>query len=111
MTQEEIAVLEMWLIGCLLVAALCATTFPLLWGAFSKWNDTLAGKLLMFMALTYAAAVDLTAYFVFFPTTNVLVQFWTQAIVFGLIAISSAAMTVTMVRMNYRQHKKKVNHV
>jgi hypothetical protein len=104
---HDLEALENWLQAFLFVAAFCVTLFPLLW-AWSRWWSTLLGRLLMLQSVAFAAAIDLTAYYPFRPPTleHILVVFWLQAIVFGLIALASVLLTCTMIRMNYIRRKK-----
>lgn len=107
MTSETEALMT-WIQVCLVVAALCATSFPVVW-AFSRWWSTLLGRLLMLQAVAFAAAIDLTLVFHFVEISrdNIQTLFWVNAIVLGLIAISTLLLTVTVVRMNYIRRQKK----
>lgn len=104
---HDLETLENWLQICLIVAAVCTTVFPLIW-LFSPWWRTPVGRLLMLQSVAFAAAIDLTAYFQFWPPSldHILFIFWTQAIIFGLVAFASVWLTVLMIRMNYFQRKR-----
>ena len=104
MTMEDL--LEGYKV-CLIVSSVCATSFPLVW-AFSRWWSTLLGRLIMLQGVTIAVAVDLTFFFnIVAPNfNNLMVLFWINAVVFGLIALSTVLLTVTVIRMNYIRKKK-----
>lgn len=103
----ELERLEHWLHIFLITAAVCTTLFPLLW-AFSPWYRTLVGRLLMLQSIALALAIDVTTYYQFveIKPDDIMFIFWLNAVVFGLIALASVLLTVTMIRMNYFRHKK-----
>lgn len=92
----------------LVVAAVCCTAFPGLW-AFSRWWSTTLGRLLMLQSVAFALAIDFTALFVFWEPglEHIMFIFYAQAVIFGLIAVSSVLLTMTMIKMNYFRHKRK----
>lgn len=106
--MQDTEALEQWILICLIVASVCTTMFPLIW-AFSRWWSTLLGRLLMLQAIAFSVAIDLTLFFQFWEPTpdDIMLIFWLNAIVFGLIAISTLLLTLTMVRMNYIRRKRK----
>jgi hypothetical protein len=88
-----------------IVAALCTTAFPILY-AFFPWRSTLLGKMLMLQAVAFALAMDGTVIFnLWMPSLNVGVVI--EVIVFGLIAISTAALTALMWKANRSNRKLK----
>lgn len=99
---HDIETLRTWLQWVLGVAAFFTTAFPLLW-FFSIWTSTVTGKLLMFWTLSFALVLDVTVLFQFWKPTDILVLFWTEAIMFSLIAVSSAAMTFRLYWVNYHE--------
>lgn len=109
---HDLETLENWLQFFLVVAGVCTTLFPLLW-LFSPWYSTLLGRLLMLQSVAFAAAIDLTLYFQFWPPSleHIVAIFWAEAVVFGLIALASVLLTVTMIRMNYFRKKKEKQDV
>lgn len=105
---RDLETLQQSLLIFLWVAAVCTTIFPVLW-AFSRWWSTLLGRLLMLEGVALALAVDLTLAFQYIEVTpdDLLLIFWLNAIVFGLIALASVLLTFTMIRMNYIRRKRK----
>lgn len=98
----ELERLQNWIHIFLIVAAVCTTLFPLVW-SFSPWWTTTVGRLLMLQSIALALAIDATAYFQFSEVGlhNINLIFWLNAVIFGLIALASMLLTVTMIRMNY----------
>lgn len=105
---RDLESLQHWLLIFLWVASVCTTVFPLIW-AFSRWWSTLVGRLLMLQSVALALAVDLTLVFQYIEVgpDDLLMIFWLNAIVFGLIAVASVLLTVTMIYMNYFRRKPK----
>lgn len=104
---RDLVVLQWWIQVCLTVAAVCATSFPVIW-AFSRWWETLLGRLLMLQGVSFALAINLTLVFRTWPPTHhIELALITTAVVFGLIALSTSLLTATMIRMNYIRRKKK----
>src|SRR4051812_47633615 len=105
---HDLESLEHWLRVCLIVAAICTTAFPILW-AFSSWYSTQLGRVLMLQAVAFALAIDLTLFFQYYTPTNenIMFVFWTNAIVFTLIAVATLWLTYVMCKMNYLQRRQK----
>lgn len=95
--------------GCLLVAAICSTSFPLLYLVRSKWRKTALGQLVMCWVLSYSLALDLTCLFTFWYPKDILLVFWIQVFVFGFIAITSALMTGYMLWLNFGNKEERQN--
>lgn len=89
---------------CLIVAAVCTTAFPLIWALF-PWYKRVFGRLLMLQALSFAIVLDFTALFQFW-TPGIMTGFWIEASVFVLIAISSAALSTTLLHLTVQDRKK-----
>lgn len=107
MTQN-LDLLRIWIRIALLVAAICTTSFPLLYGFFRWWRRPI-GRLLMMQAASFAIAVDLSAVLAFgFPKTPIM-RFWVDAVVLTLIAGSSAMLTGFMVKLNFFPKKEQRN--
>lgn len=108
LVNRDIEELRQWTQFFLLVASICTTAFPIIW-AFSRWWTTLVGRLLMFQAVAFSFAIDMTLFFQYWEPgqDDIMKLFWLNAFVFGLIAISTMLLTVTMVRMNYLRRKRK----
>lgn len=90
---------------CLVIAAFCASSFPVLY-AFFPWRSTMLGRLLMLQSISFAVALDLTLLFQFWFPKDILVIFWVNALVFLLIAVATAALTVMLWMTN---HPKALN--
>lgn len=105
---RDLETLQHWLLIFLWVASVCTTLFPVLW-AFSRWWTTLVGRLLMLQSLALALAVDLTLAFQYIEVgpDDLLMIFWLNAVVFGLIALASVLLTFAMIRLNYFRRKRK----
>lgn len=99
---RDIDTLRTWLQWVLGVAAFFTTAFPVLW-LFSRWTDSLMGKLLMFWTASFALVLDVSFLFQFWEPHDILVLFWTEALMFTLIAASSAAMTCRLYWVNYHE--------
>lgn len=84
---------------CLAVAAFFTTLFPVIYLLF-PWQSTRLGRLLMLQAVSFALALDMTLLFTFWMPGDVLVIFWTNALVFFLIAISTCLLTVMLWKTN-----------
>lgn len=102
---RDLSTLWVWIHVCLIVAAICTTAFPVLY-AFSPWYSRLLGRLVMLQAVVLAAMVDLTLLFQFWHIKNVLVAFWINAIMFSLVAVSSAALTLMLLKLRYNYKKE-----
>lgn len=96
MTQD-VDVLITWLMVVIVIAALAATTVPILY-SFFPWRQYKVGRLFMFQSVSFAAAVDLTVLFQFW-VPNILVLFWINALVFTAIAASTSLTVWTLWRI------------
>lgn len=103
---HDIHTLLHWLRVVLIVAAICATLFPILY-LFSHWWSTMLGRLLMLQGVAFALALDVTCLFTYWRPTDILVEFWIDVIVFTLIAVATASLTVMMIRANYKKLRRK----
>lgn len=116
MTQEDIAALEVWLVICGVIAAICTTAFPVFY-SFLRWRQTWVGKALMLQGLAFAAAMDLTILFWFLPPESIVLQFWVTFVGYTFIAISTALVTGVLIRTNLQNRsdkkldRKKEQHV
>jgi O-antigen ligase len=99
---HDIQTLTQWLEAMLVVAAFFTTAFPLLF-MWCTWYKLELGRLLMLQAVAFALAMDVTCLFTFWnPGPNhILLEFWTEAFVFTLIAISTACLTYMLWRENF----------
>lgn len=103
---HDVHILQHWILAFMWIAAICATSFPVLY-LFTTWTESTIGKLLMFQSMSFAFAVDMTLFLHYFQPKDVLVNFWIVAIVFGLIAASTASLTCSLWRSNYKEHINK----
>lgn len=96
----DIEVLRFILLICLAIAAIFTTAFPVLY-LFSPWYASKLGRLFMLQSVSYALALDMTLLFAIWQTENLLLRFSVTAIVFCLLAVSSAALTWMLWRTNH----------
>lgn len=85
----NIDVLSQLILADVIVAAIGTTAVPLLY-SFSAWRSRRLGQLFMMQAISFAAAIDLTALFAFWHPNDVYILFWINAVVFTGIAISTS---------------------
>lgn len=95
------------------IAAICTTAVPVIY-AFSGWNTRTLGRLFMWQAISFAAALDVTVIFTFWRsrTPNILMMILTiDAIVLTAIAASTAAMAFYILYLNhfYRRNDNEVH--
>lgn len=86
------------------VAAVCATSFPVLY-MFYPWWTTALGRILMLHGVALAIAIDVTVLFQFWDSADILVYFWIEIVVFSLIATASLLMTIWLWRINFYERK------
>ena len=103
----DIDVLAVWILICVIVAAIGTTAVPILY-SFSPWRSHLLGQLFMLQAISFALAVDFTALFAVWSPKNILVMFWVNTIVFTAIAVSTSSLALLMWKLNHP--KKRKNH-
>lgn len=96
---RDVETLTHWIQACLIVAAFFTTLFPVIYLIF-PWHTTRLGRLLMLQAVSFALALDITLLFSFWMPGDFLFIFWTNAVVFTLIAISSALLTAMLWKLN-----------
>ena len=97
---RDIEVLRAWLLVVVVIAAVGATSFPVIY-SFSPWHKHLIGRLLMLQGVAFAGALDTTVLFAFWMPQEILVVFWIQAVIFTAIAGSTLALTWGLWRMNH----------
>lgn len=101
MTQD-IEVLRAWIRVAVLYAAIGSTSVPFVY-AFTAWRERPLGRVLMLQAVTFAAAMDLTALFSFWAPTNILVIFWIDAFVLTAICISTSMLAYMIWSLNHHK--------
>lgn len=103
---HDIHVLREWIRVVVIIAAVCTTSVPVLY-SFSPWRSRRLGQLFMLQAISFATAMDLSAVFSIWKPTDVLVLFWTDAVVLSAIAVSTASLALLMWTMNHPKDKAK----
>jgi hypothetical protein len=101
MTQD-IEVLRAWIRVVILIAAIGSTSVPLVY-SFSAWRERPIGRVMMLQAITFAAAIDMTALFSFWAPTNILVIFWVNVFVLSAIAISTSMLAYMVWSLNHHK--------
>ena len=101
---RDIEVLKQWLQIAVLIAAACTTAVPIIY-SFSPWRAKRIGQLFMLQALSFAAAMDLSALFSVWQPKDVLIIFWVDVIVITAIAGSTSALAVLIWRMSHPREK------
>jgi len=104
MTRDP-ATLLLWAQGCLWIAAITTTAFPVLY-FFSPWYVSRIGRSLMVYGVAYALIVDTTLLFQYWHPDEILVLFWINAVMFSLVAFSATVITLTLWVTNYKHHKR-----
>lgn len=90
---HDIEVLKAWILVCVVIASIGATSVPVLY-SFFPWRLRPIGKLFMLQSISFALALDFTVVFNVWPPKNILVLFWVNAFVFTFIAASTTSMAV-----------------
>lgn len=108
MVTQDNEVMMLMIVVFLGIAAFCTTAFPALYLLF-PWKSTLLGKLLMLQGVAFALAMDATLLFWFWVPDNIQLILWLNVFVFGLIAVATGALTVTLCRTN--QIKDRVRRI
>lgn len=103
MTHDLVTLIH-WLHIVVWIAAVCATLFPIIY-AFSPWFSTVLGRVLMLQSVSFALALDVTLLFAYWHPDDILIIFWTDVMVFTLIAISTVALTFMLLRTNYGKYR------
>lgn len=103
---HDIDTLTHWTNIFIWIAAICATSFPILY-MFSPWYKTQIGKVMMLQSAAFALAIDVTLLSRYWRPKDVVILFWMNAVVFGLLAFATASMTYLLWQSNYvRLHRK-----
>lgn len=97
---RDIEVLRAWLLVVVVIAAIGATAVPVIY-SFLPWRKHRVGFAFMLMAISFAAALDMTVLFAFWRPQEILILFWVQAIVFTGIAISTSTLAWVTLRLRY----------
>lgn len=59
----------------------------------------------MMQSIAFAAAIDVTVIFQYWEPRSILLQFWIEVIIFSLIALASAALTLTLLHAQLKQRR------
>jgi hypothetical protein len=103
---KDIHVLTAWIKYATIVAAICTTSVPIIY-SFSPWWTSRLGLLFMFQAVSFAVALDLSAMFFIWHPSDILIIFWTDAIVLTAISVSTSLLAIFILGMNHPKRKGK----
>lgn len=98
----------LWIRGCLWIAAVCTTAFPLLY-LFSPWYGSYVGRGVMVQSVSFALAMDITLLFQYW-LPELYIRFWINALVLSFIAGATAYLTAVLWRANYK-HRKRIKEI
>lgn len=93
MFPPSIHELLMWIRVGTVIASICTTAIPILYGFF-PWRSSLWGKLFMLESVSFAIAMDTTTFFAFFRPKNLFIVYLIDAGFVTLIAVSTFALAV-----------------
>lgn len=105
--MNNIQTLITWIRVVEVIAAICTTSVPVIY-SFSGRNRGTLGRLFMWKAISFAAAIDSAAIFTFWRSKNphvILVILWFDAIALTAIACSNAAMAFYILYLNHIRKK------
>jgi hypothetical protein len=97
---HNLHVLIQWIRIVALVTATCTTAVPVIYSTF-PWRTRRLGKLFMAQAVSFAAAMDLTAVFSYWHPKNILLVFWIDAVVLTLVSVSTASLAGIMISARF----------
>jgi hypothetical protein len=106
---EDIEALQTLTTIFIWIAAVCTTSFPLLY-AFSPWYKTPLGRVVMLQAGAFALAIDVTLIARYWTSPDDLTMFLINNLVFGVIALATASMTYLLWKANYEVRRKEELH-
>ena len=98
--------LIIWARVALVVAALGANSFPVLY-AFSPWYKSQLGKIMMLLGITLAVALDLSLLFGVWKPHDLWPLLVIQAIIYTMIAFATTGLTFHLWKLNYSSKKNK----
>jgi hypothetical protein len=90
----------------IILGAIATTSFPILY-SFAPWYASQVGRVLMLKALTFALLMDIILLFQYWRPKDILVLFWIQIFMYLLIALQASAMSILLIRLNFRNRKSK----
>jgi putative holin Dp-1 len=97
---HDVEVLRLWIRVATVIAAIGATSFPIIY-SFSSWRSRPLGRILMLQGVSLAAAMDLTVMFWIWRPTNILFVFWIYAAILTGIAVSTSSLTILVWNINH----------
>lgn len=93
--------LTFWLHILMVIAAICATAFPMLY-AFSPWYRSVLGRALMIQGVALAWILDITAIYALIENEDLETKLWVYVVSFIFLACATAFMTMRLWQINYR---------
>jgi phage-related holin len=87
-------VLRLWLLVVVVISAIMATTVPVLYSRY-RWRKYMIGRVFMYIAVSLAAALDMTVLFQFW-TPDILVIFWIETAIFTALAVSTSMAVIVL---------------
>lgn len=97
---RDIETLRAYLRVIVVVVAVCATSLPLVY-SLSHWRARPLGKLIMWLAVTLAMAVDFVVLSMVWVPEDILIVFWIRAIILTMIGGSTASLAFYIWRVNH----------
>lgn len=101
MTRDADTLLR-WAQGCLIIATIFSNMYPIMY-AFSPWHKSALGRIIMFKAIAFAMALNITLLFQFWHPEDLMVLYLIDAVVFTFIAITTASVTYMVWKLNYSE--------
>lgn len=102
---HDVEVLQRWLQIAVVIAAIGATSVPFTY-SFFPWRTRPTGRVLMFKAIAFAAAMDVTVLFSFWTPNDILVVFWINIIILAGIATSTMSFSILMLWLGKNHHER-----
>jgi hypothetical protein len=98
---RDIVILEHILKLFLDISAFFTTLFVVMYW-FSPWFKSHLGRAIMLQAISLALALDMTVLFQYWQPEDILVSFWIQVLIFGLISVGAIYKCVVLWQANYK---------
>jgi hypothetical protein len=96
---RDISALLTWIRVVTYVAAVGTTAIPIVY-SFSNWRTYVFGRLFMYKGISFAVAMNLSAFYQTFQPANIRILLWIDGIVVTALAITTTAMAITIFWMN-----------
>lgn len=91
-----------------ILAAIAATMFPIMY-SFAPWHVDPLGRALMFKAISFALAIDLTVLLQVWQPDDIRVAIWVSIFVFGCIAVATGWLTYMLWQNNFTSTRRRKN--